>query len=159
MTESKIEPTLPTRLLLYLDNCCFNRPFDDQSQDKIRLESEAKLIIQGMIKAGKLALTWSFMLDFENKENPDEVKQTEIQKWSQIAIRTYLPDDRTETLSLKYVNLGLKNKDAVHLACATLIGCDYFITTDKGILRMANSINEVQIFNPVEFIIQFGDTL
>jgi hypothetical protein len=28
---------------LYLDNCSFNRPFDDQSQLKIRLETEAKL--------------------------------------------------------------------------------------------------------------------
>ena len=27
---------------LYLDNCCFNRPFDDQSQLRIRLETEAK---------------------------------------------------------------------------------------------------------------------
>ena len=23
---------------IYLDNCCFNRPFDDQSQIKIKLE-------------------------------------------------------------------------------------------------------------------------
>jgi len=28
---------------IYLDNCSYNRPFDDQSQMKIRLETEAKL--------------------------------------------------------------------------------------------------------------------
>jgi hypothetical protein len=28
---------------IYLDNCCFNRPFDDQSHLRIRLEAEAKL--------------------------------------------------------------------------------------------------------------------
>ena len=27
---------------LYLDNCCFNRPFDDQSTLTIRLETEAE---------------------------------------------------------------------------------------------------------------------
>jgi len=25
---------------IYLDNCCFNRPFDDQSNQRIHLESE-----------------------------------------------------------------------------------------------------------------------
>ncbi|MFN0197095.1 MAG: PIN domain protein, partial [Planctomycetaceae bacterium] len=31
---------------IYLDNCCFNRPFDDQRQIRVRLETEAKLCIQ-----------------------------------------------------------------------------------------------------------------
>ena len=30
---------------IYLDVCCLNRPFDDQNQPRIRLESEAILII------------------------------------------------------------------------------------------------------------------
>ncbi len=36
-------------MLIYLDNCCFNRPFDDQKQIRIRIETEAKLYIQGEI--------------------------------------------------------------------------------------------------------------
>lgn len=28
---------------VYLDNCMFNRPFDDQGHIRIRLETEAKL--------------------------------------------------------------------------------------------------------------------
>jgi len=31
---------------LYLDNCCFNRPYDDQSNLLNRMETEAKLFIQ-----------------------------------------------------------------------------------------------------------------
>lgn len=27
---------------VYLDNCCFNRPFDDQRQVRVRLGAEAK---------------------------------------------------------------------------------------------------------------------
>ena len=34
---------------IYLDNCSFNRPFDDQSQLKIKLEAEAKLYIQSEV--------------------------------------------------------------------------------------------------------------
>jgi hypothetical protein len=31
-------------LRIYLDACCLNRPFDDQTQERIRLESEAVLL-------------------------------------------------------------------------------------------------------------------
>jgi hypothetical protein len=41
---------------VYLDNCCFNRPFDDQSSLTVRLETEAKLAIQEMIREGHLSL-------------------------------------------------------------------------------------------------------
>ena len=44
---------------LYLDNCMFNRPFDDQSNIKILLESEAKLKIQENIRLGHYALLQS----------------------------------------------------------------------------------------------------
>ena len=30
---------------VYLDACCLNRPFDDQAQPRVHLESEAVLII------------------------------------------------------------------------------------------------------------------
>lgn len=41
---------------VYLDNCCYNRPFDDQNQLRIRIEAEAKLGIQNMILAKKVEL-------------------------------------------------------------------------------------------------------
>jgi hypothetical protein len=36
---------------IYLDVCCLNRPFDDQTQDRIRLETEAVMLILGRIAA------------------------------------------------------------------------------------------------------------
>ena len=46
----------------------FNRPFDDQGQLRIRLESEAKLYIQDQIILGNLQLIWSYILEFENSK-------------------------------------------------------------------------------------------
>ncbi|MDR1811691.1 MAG: hypothetical protein LBQ87_02590, partial [Candidatus Fibromonas sp.] len=57
---------------IYLDNCCYNRPFDDQSDIIIRLETEAKLFIQQKVKENALELVWSFILDYENSRNPFE---------------------------------------------------------------------------------------
>lgn len=34
---------------IYLDNCCYNRPFDDQAQLCVCLETVAKLAVQLMM--------------------------------------------------------------------------------------------------------------
>jgi hypothetical protein len=36
--------------LIYLNVCCLNRPFDDQTQERIRLEAEAVLRILANIQ-------------------------------------------------------------------------------------------------------------
>ena len=53
---------------IYLDNCCFNRPYDDQSQFKITMETRAKLHIQREIMNGKYELVCSSMLEYENSK-------------------------------------------------------------------------------------------
>ena len=55
---------------VYLDNCCFNRPFDNQASLIVCLETEAKLHVQDLIRQGELQLCWSFVLDYENGMNP-----------------------------------------------------------------------------------------
>jgi hypothetical protein len=70
-------------LRIYLDNCCFNRPYDLQSQIKIKLETEAKQYIQELIKNKKIELIWSYILDFENSQNTSEEKRISIQSWKQ----------------------------------------------------------------------------
>jgi len=58
------------RMKIYLDNCCFNRPYDDQGQLVVRLEAEAKLFVQDQVRLGAVNLVWSYVLDFENGRNP-----------------------------------------------------------------------------------------
>ena len=60
---------------LYLDNCCYNRPYDDQSQIRVSLESQAKLHIQDEIKKGKYELASSYMLTYVNSRNQVESKK------------------------------------------------------------------------------------
>ena len=71
---------------VYLDNCTFNRPFDDQIQIRIRLETEAKLYIQEKIRDGILELVWSYILDYENLANPFEERRNIIQNWKARAL-------------------------------------------------------------------------
>jgi len=112
---------------VYLDNCCFNRPFDNQNQIRINLESQAKLYVQSQIKDSQIELVWSYMLDYENAFNPFEERKTIIQKWQSKAI---LDIDETEQVlqnARELVSFGLKSKDALHVACAIEGKCDYFL--------------------------------
>ena len=54
---------------IYMDNCGYNRPYDDQTQIRIYLETEAKLYIQEQIRNGEFELVTSYMLEYENGKN------------------------------------------------------------------------------------------
>ena len=65
---------------VYLDNCAYNRPFDDKEQLTIEMEAAAKLHIQDEIRSGKYDLVWSYMNEYENNDNPYEDKREAIKK-------------------------------------------------------------------------------
>jgi len=50
---------------------------------------------------------------------------------------------------------GLKPLDALHIACAVSLQCEYFLTVDKGILKKKKECQEIKIINPVNFIIEW----
>jgi len=137
---------------IYLDNCCFNRPFDDQSQIRIRLESEAKLKIQEEIRSGKFQLVWSYILDYENNQNPYQERKVRIKGWKEYAISDIEENSELiETASLLNQK-GIQRIDSLHIACAILSKCEYFLTTDDKILRRAKLIDDINIDDPIGFI-------
>ena len=137
---------------MYLDNCCFNRPFDDQRQTRVRLEAEAKLCIQEHIRSGTLELVWSYMLDFENAANPFEERRATISGWRQYATldieETAMILQRATILAEK----GLKAKDALHIACAIAGECPYFVTTDDDILKRRQDVHDITVIDPTAFV-------
>jgi predicted nucleic acid-binding protein len=135
---------------VYLDNCCFNRPYDDQSYLTIRLESEAKFFVQREILQGTFALVWSYMMDFENSQNPYDERRKAIAKWKSVAKADIGFSEDVNEAGRQFMKKGLKNKDALHLACALKGSCDYFLTTDKDVLN--KQIGGITILNPVDFI-------
>ncbi len=63
---------------IYLDTCCLNRPFDDQSQERVRLESEAVMLIHRRVVAGDLFLIASSLLVHELMQGRDEKRQVGV---------------------------------------------------------------------------------
>ena len=137
---------------IYLDNCCFNRPFDNQSQMTVKLESDAKLFIQDLVKQGRVHLLWSFMLDFENSANPFKDRREWIFKWEYYAKENIVLNKTITEYSEQLTALSFKKKDAVHISCAIAGNSEYFITTDKGILNKKDKIKDIRISDPIEFV-------
>jgi predicted nucleic acid-binding protein len=141
---------------VYLDNCCFNRPYDDQDSLLIRIETEVKLEIQDRARSGIIELVWSYVLDYENSQNPYQERSEEIFEWRKIAIDNILESESVLNRMHGYEKLGIKPTDALHISCAVQANCKYFITVDKGILNKNILVHEIKICNPIEFIEEQG---
>ena len=141
--------------IIYLDNCSFNRPFDNQTQLKIRMETEAKLFIQDGIRDGKYAMVWSYMHDIENNDNPYDERRNSISPWKDIASYYCSSSDDIMESGRSIMGHGIRPKDALHIACAIRSGCDYFITTDKGLTN--KTVENICIINPIDFVREMED--
>ena len=137
---------------IYLDNCCFNRPFDDQSQLRIRLESEAKLKIQEDIRSGLHQLIWSYILDYENSKNPFQERLEQIARWRSYSEVDIEEDAEIVDIATRVSQHGIKKMDSLHLACAIKAKADYFLTTDDEITKKDILIQGIRIIDPIGFI-------
>ena len=145
---------------IYLDNCCYNRPYDDQSQIRISLEAQAKIYIQTMIETGKFELVSSYMLIYENSRNRIETKRKAIEQFIKDNTATYIDDsysEEVEHVAIEIQQTGVKSADAIHVACAILAKCDFFITTDDRLLKYKSDL--ISIVDPVEFIRKIGSNI
>ena len=146
---------------VYLDNCCLNRPFDDQSQPRIRLEAEAVTLILELVQRKKLALTISDASITENNRCRDDEKRRQVACLMQLSGRRLKLDAAVITRAEQFSISGFGVFDALHLAFAEKAGVDVILTTDDRMLALARrrgtSLN-VRVENPVAWIQEQGRT-
>ncbi len=137
---------------VYLDNCCYNRPYDDQTQLRISLESQSKMYIQRLIIEKRLKLVYSFISEYENSKNPYEIRRTSINDFFKNAAvfvdGSHL--QKVTELAREIMKTGIKQMDAYHVSSAIIGKADYFLTTDKRLLKYQT--DNIKIINPVDFI-------
>lgn len=137
---------------IYLDICCFNRPFDDQSDLIVRLQTEAKLHVQEMIRQGALDLVWSAIIDMKNSANPDLNRKVAIADWQQIGVVDVSVNEPVKQTAETLSQIGVKPMDALHVACAIEAGVKYFLTTDNALLRKMEKHGGIRVVDPVDFV-------
>ena len=136
---------------VYLDVSCLNRPFDDQSQARVRAESEAVTQILEECELGDWQQVSSEMAKIEISAMPNVDRRARV--------RALLPDEDVLELSAdiyarakELETIGLKAADAVHVAAAETLEVDVFLSCDDRLCKLAKRRRaeiKVKVGNPL----------
>ncbi|GHU61475.1 hypothetical protein FACS189445_3500 [Spirochaetia bacterium] len=103
---------------IYMDCCCLNRPFDDQTQDKIRIESDTIMAILWKCFYGKWLLIGSDIVTYEIMKTPDLGKRNKVLNVYSIKKDDVSFNDEIQNRALGLQKYGLKALDSLHFASA-----------------------------------------
>ncbi len=140
---------------IYFDVCCLNRPFDDWTQYRIRLEGEAVLNIIERMRSQDWQLIMSEAIAAELEKMTNLEKLENIWQLLEIATTFISIDEPINQRSLELENLGFGLYDSFHIACAERAKADILLTTDDRLLKKATSYQnllKVTLNNPVTWL-------
>lgn len=135
---------------IYLDNSALNRPFDNQSVFKIRLETIATFFIFELIEKKKIKLVNSSVIDYENSKNPFFERRIWITSYLFKATYYQKINPKIKARAKDIQRLNIPSLDSLHLASAEAAEVDCFITCDYDVIKKYNG--KLKVFNPVDFI-------
>lgn len=127
---------------VYLDNCVYNRPFDDQTNERIFIETRAFYIVIKWIEEGKIISIHSDALEYENAltSNPD--RKGRVKSYLSLAKEYVKLSEFSIKRANEIVTLGFRDMDALHIAMAEERKAHYFVTCDDGIVHIAEKIQK-----------------
>ena len=138
-------------MIVYLDNCCYNRPFDDQMQERIHLESEAILAILKMGQVKRIVIAGSDILELEMNRMSDENKKRKVldlYKAADIPYTSKIKKRSEEIVSISKI----RTFDSLHIASAEEVNADVLLTTDDRFEKMAEKLDlKTRVVNPLRF--------
>lgn len=139
-------------VLIYLDVCCLNRPFDDLTQPRVRLESEAVLLILSRCRQGDWTLAGSEALTLEINQTRNLERKSKLQALAGLVTLQVTVSESLEVRAGMFIQQVLGTFDALHLACAEACRATVFLTTDDRLIRWAvrqATMLQVKVANPV----------
>ena len=140
---------------IYLDLCVYNRPFDDQRQPRIAVETMECLLLLEKAIVKEITLINSFALEYESNKSPLIDLRSKIGDVLKIASEYVRSSERLGNRAEEIERMGFMAMDALHIACAEAAKSDFFITCDDLLLRRAKSNKEklkVDIMSLMEFV-------
>jgi predicted nucleic acid-binding protein len=139
-------------LKIYLDNCCYNRPFDDLSIERNRLEAEAvNQIIQR--KGSKFELVTGFAVLFEIGNIKNDDKRQKAMRLYSMCNEYYKSAVGIEKLAKQSRKYGLRELDSLHFATAEYHKVDFLLTTDDDFVNTVKRFkHDIKVYNPLDFV-------
>jgi len=121
---------------VYFDLCCLKRPFDDLSQERIRLESEAVLALLSHA-GGKVELVHAPAQDLENRQNPLAWRAARVRKLIESTPISPIAEQELIARTAQLQLLGFRAFDAFHVASAEAARAEVLSTCDDQLLAVA----------------------
>lgn len=140
---------------IYLNASALNRPFDDQSLPRNRLEAEAALAILDKVEGEDIELISSSALLYENLMSPLVDRRAYIATYLDMASDFVVADEALRERAREIEQEGIAPLDALHLASAERAGAEWFIACDDRILRRARRGRlpvRLKVSTPVAFV-------
>ncbi len=143
-------------LKLYLDNCCYNRPFDDLEQEKINLEAQAIKVILNQYYNGEIKIYTSSAILYEMENIKDDIKRNKIlEVYNKLNLTNISFSNKIKQRAVKLKQFNIKDMDALHLAYAESENTDYFITTDRLLINASKRTDiKIKVINPIDFVME-----
>jgi predicted nucleic acid-binding protein len=145
---------------IYLNVSCLNRPFDDQRQVRIRLESEAVALILERADQGRWAHVSSEMAVIEIDAIPDAARRARVRLLPPQKSRVHKLGEAAFRRAAELERFGFRPADAVHLAAAEDWSADVLLSCDDRLCRLAKRRRRqlrVDVANPLEWLKETGD--
>lgn len=140
-------------MLLYLDMCSIKRPFDDQTQVRIRLETEAVDAILSFCQQGDHQLVSSDALLFEKARNPNQDRQAYAARILGLGTSVVRHSVDISQRASEWIHYGVMLLDALHLASAESAKADYFVTGDDQLRHRSKRVDtSLRICSPLELV-------
>jgi hypothetical protein len=140
---------------IYLDVCCLNRPFDNQQQPRIRLESEAVLLVLRYCEQGIFEWVTSEIVDLEIERTGDPERKGRLLFVLSYASYKVSIIDKIRDRARQFESWGIRGWDAYHLAAAEFGKADVYLTTDDKLLKKALNYKRnilLRVENPLTWI-------
>jgi len=143
-------------MLIYLDTCAVQRPLDDQSQLRVRVEADILLAVIAAAEANELEVASSDVLRFETENNPVPARRNLARRVLALASADTASTPEVADRAKAYEKAGIKPLDAVHLASAVAVGANFFCTVDDTLLRKARTANTgaTRVVSPMELMME-----
>lgn len=136
---------------MYLDLCALKRPFDDQTQPRIRLEADAVLDLLAA-SPERLTFVHGAAQDLEHAENPVPWRSGRVAAWLASVPRAEPEARGLARRTQELMSLGFRNFDAFHVACAELARADVLATTDDRLLALSRRHADVLTVRVVDVV-------
>jgi hypothetical protein len=106
---------------IYLDLCVYNRPFDDQGQSRIAIETMGFIFLLEKAMNKEITVVNSFALEYENSKSPLIDRRDKIVDLLRISSEYVRYSERLESRATEIGGMTFMAMDALHIACAETV--------------------------------------